>query len=369
MKTLKFTFMLLAVMIFTSCTTTKISYEEYMTRQAEPVMTSPYITPTIADLEISETKETINETYKNDLTLKSKFDNKSVEAWKEATLAKMMREFNSDVIVAPTYNVTTSKDMKNITVEISGYPAKYVNFRSLSVADSAAMRAHAIEIAKGGFTDYERITEVRTHTNKKTSETIEKMSRLGNFFSIEAGANLGLIDGDNLVLDVQGVYGVQINNYLGIGGGTGFLTTAIEGFDKKRAISIPLFVNLRGYFFESGVTPYYNLDFGFLLPIKKAKLENNLNGYGVGDYINQYTSTSFKGLVFSPELGLAFGKFPVGVEWKFYKSHSSVTYGYDNLPKGYTVSDVNEYLDDYNYYDKKIKESSKAFFLKVGLTF
>ena len=369
MKTLKFTFMLLAVMIFTSCTTTKISYEEYMTRQAEPVMTSPYITPTIADLEISETKETVNETFKNNLTLKSKFDNKSVEAWKEATLAKMMREFNSDVIVAPTYNVTTSKDMKNITVEISGYPAKYVNFRSLSVADSAAMRAHAIEIAKGGFTDYERITEVRTHTNKKTSETIEKMSRLGNFFSIEAGANLGLIDGDNLVLDVQGVYGVQINNYLGIGGGTGFLTTAIEGFDKKRAISIPLFVNLRGYFFESGVTPYYNLDFGFLLPIKKAKLENNLSGYGVGDYINQYTSTSFKGLVFSPELGFAFGKFHVGVEWKFYKSHSSVTYGYDNLPKGYTVSDVNEYLDDYNYYDKKIKESSKAFFLKVGLTF
>ena len=369
MKTLKFTFMLLAVMIFTSCTTTKISYEEYMTRQAEPVMINPYIAPTIADLDISETKETVNETFKNDLTLKSKFDNKSVEAWKEATLAKMMREFNSDVIVAPTYNVTTSKDMKNITVEISGYPAKYVNFRSLSVADSAAMRAHAIEIAKGGFTDYERITEVRTHTNKKTSETIEKMSRLGNFFSIEAGANLGLIDGDNLVLDVQGVYGVQINNYLGIGGGTGFLTTAIEGFDKKRAISIPLFVNLRGYFFESGVTPYYNLDFGFLLPIKKAKLENNLNGYGVGDYINQYTSTSFKGLVFSPELGLAFGKFHVGVEWKFYKSHSSVTYGYDNLPKGYTVSDVNEYLDDYNYYDKKIKESSKAFFLKVGLTF
>lgn len=369
MKTLKFTFMLLAVMIFTSCTTTKISYEEYMTRQAEPVMTSPYITPTIADLDISETKETINETYKNDLTLKSKFDNKSVEAWKEATLAKMMREFNSDVIVAPTYNVTTSKDMKNITVEISGYPAKYVNFRSLSVADSAAMRAHAIEIAKGGFTDYERITEVRTHTNKKTSETIEKMSRLGNFFSIEAGANLGLIDGDNLVLDVQGVYGVQINNYLGIGGGTGFLTKAIEGFDKKRAISIPLFVNLRGYFFESGVTPYYNLDFGFLLPIKKAKLENNLNGYGVGDYINKYTSTSLKGLVFSPELGLAFGKFHVGVEWKFYKSHSSVTYGYDNLPKGYTVSDVNEYLDNNNYDDKKIKESSKAFFLKVGLTF
>ena len=312
--------MLLAVMIFTSCTTTKISYEEYMTRQAEPVMINPYIAPTIADLDISETKETVNETFKNDLTLKSKFDNKSVEAWKEATLAKMMREFNSDVIVAPTYNVTTSKDMKNITVEISGYPAKYVNFRSLSVADSAAMRAHAIEIAKGGFTDYERITEVRTHTNKKTSETIEKMSRLGNFFSIEAGANLGLIGGDNLVLDVQGVYGVQINNYLGIGGGTGFLTTAIDGFEKERAISLPLFVNVRGYFFESGVTPYYSVDFGFLLPIKKAKSDRVMGSYGIAEYINENLSASFKGLAFSPELGLAFGKFHVGVEWKFYKS-------------------------------------------------
>ena len=369
MKTLKFTFMLLAVMIFTSCTTTKISYEEYMTRQAEPVMINPYIAPTIADLEISETKETVNETFKNDLTLKSKFDNKSVEAWKEATLAKMMREFNSDVIVAPTYNVTTSKDMKNITVEISGYPAKYVNFRSLSVADSAAMRAHAIEIAKGGFTDYERITEVRTHTNKKTSETIEKMSRLGNFFSVEAGANLGLIGGDNLVLDVQGVYGVQINNYLGIGGGTGFLTTAFDGFEKERAISLPLFVNVRGYFFESGVTPYYSVDFGFLLPIKKAKSDRVMGSYGIAEYINENLSASFKGLAFSPELGLAFGKFHIGVEWKFYKSHTSTTYDYDNLPKGYTSSDVNEYLDDNNYYDEKIKESSKAFFLKVGLTF
>ena len=369
MKTLKFTFMLLAVMIFTSCTTTKISYEEYMTRQAEPVMINPYIAPTIADLEISETKETVNETFKNDLTLKSKFDNKSVEAWKEATLAKMMREFNSDVIVAPTYNVTTSKDMKNITVEISGYPAKYVNFRSLSVADSAAMRAHAIEIAKGGFTDYERITEVRTHTNKKTSETIEKMSRLGNFFSVEAGANLGLIGGDNLVLDVQGVYGVQINNYLGIGGGTGFLTTAIDGFEKERAISLPLFVNVRGYFFESGVTPYYSVDFGFLLPIKKAKSEKVMESYGIAEYINENHSASFKGLAFSPELGLAFGKFHVGVEWKFYKSHTSTTYSYDNLPKGYTSSDVNEYLDDHDLSDKKYKDGDNAFYLKLGLTF
>ena len=38
MKTLKFTFALLVAMIFASCSTTKISYEEYMTRQAEPVM-------------------------------------------------------------------------------------------------------------------------------------------------------------------------------------------------------------------------------------------------------------------------------------------------------------------------------------------
>lgn len=369
MKTLKFTFALLAAMIFTSCSTTKISYEEYMTRQAEPVMTSPYITPTIADLEISETKETVNETFVNDLSLRSKFDNKSVEAWKEATLAKMMKEFNSDVIVAPSYNVTTSKDMKDITVEISGYPAKYVNFRSMSVADSAAMRAHAIEIAKGGFTDHGRITEVRTHTNKKTSETIERMSRLGNFFSVEVGANLGVIGSDNLILDVQGVYGVQINNYLGIGGGTGFLTTAIDGFEKERFIAMPLFVNVRGYFFESGVTPYYNVDFGFILPIKKAKSDRVLGGYGVAEYINKNISTSFKGFAFSPELGVAFGKFHVGVEWKFYKSHTSTTYYYDNLPKGYTSSDVNEYLDDHDLVDEKVKEGNNAFFLKLGLTF
>lgn len=369
MKTLKFTFALLVAMIFASCSTTKISYEEYMTRQAEPVMINPYIAPTIADLDISETKETVNETFKNDLTLKSKFDNKSVEAWKEATLAKMMKEFNSDVIVAPSYNITTSKDMKNITVEISGYPAKYVNFRSLSVADSATMRAHAIEIAKGTFTDYGRITEVKTHTNRNTTETIEKMSRLGNFFSVEVGANLGFIDGDNLALDVQAVYGVQINRFFGIGGGTGFFTTAFDGFEKERAISLPLFVNVRGYFFESGVTPYYNVDFGFLLPIKKAKSDRVMGSYDIAEYINQNRSDSFKGLAFSPEIGVAFGKFHIGVEWKFYKSHTSITYSYDNLPDYYTSSDVNEYLDDRNLYDGKHKDGDNAFFLKLGLTF
>lgn len=341
-----------------------------MTRQAEPVMVNPYITPTIADLDVSQTKETITETFDNDLTLKSKFDNNYVEAWKEATLAKMMREFSSDVIVAPVYNITTSKDMKNVTIEISGYPAKYINFRSMQASDSTTMRVHGIEIAKGGMTDYKRITEIKSKINQKRTETIEKMNRLGDFSAIEAGVNMGLISGDNMILDVQGVIGEQFSNYFGFGVGTGFFTRAFKSYDRARAISMPLFVNARGYFFESGVTPYYSVDFGFLLPIRKAKNEPNpISEYGIGKYIVQDMNASLKGFTFSPEIGIAFGKFNVGVEWKFFKSHYKVTYDYDDLPDNITSNEVEEFMEDEHLSDNKIKESDHAFFLKLGLTF
>lgn len=370
MKTLKFTFTLLVAIFFASCTTTKISYEEYLTRQAEPVMLNPYITPIVADLDVSQTKETVTETFENKLDIKSKFSNKEIEAWKEVTLAKMMREFNSDVIVAPTYNVSTSKDYKDIIVEISGFPAKYTNFRNISVADSAAMRAHAIEIARHGITDFKNIKSINNKTIKNTTENIEKMSRLGKFFALEASANLGFIDGSDLMLDIQGTYGVQFNKYFGIGGGTGIFTRG-----EFENMSIPLFVNIRGYFSDSGITPYYSIDFGYMFNIRKDKWSNTFEkySYDYDEHINytQRNSLAYKGFTFSPEIGIALGKFNLGLEWKFYKYYTSTTYDFDVNNIYWENHNVvkNDIRDEFKLYDKETKDKARTWFLKVGFTF
>lgn len=366
MKILKFTFTLLAVLILASCTTTKISYNEYTTRQTDPVMTDPYITPTVADLEVSQTKETIAETFTNDLTLKSKFDKKSIERWKEVTLEKMMKEFNSDVIVAPIFSISTSNDMKNINVEVSGYPAKYTNFRNMQVADSAAMRIHGIEIARHGTTYYENIKKVKTKTSRNTLEITERMSRIGTFFSPEIGVNMGVLSGGMMILDLQATYGKQINKYFGIGGGAGIFTRNYSNYDNKLTISLPVFVNARGYFFETGVTPYYSVDMGFILPIFKAR--NDEYGFNTNHYLRDYVETTttkkyVKGFMFAPEIGIAFGKMNIGLECKFYKNHLDREFTYvNNMP-----SSVTNYISQFEDMYGRGKDKCKTFFIKLGL--
>ncbi|MBO5957017.1 MAG: hypothetical protein J6Q39_05625 [Bacteroidales bacterium] len=155
MKTLKATLILLVALFVTSCMPssylTYYKYDESTARYMNPAMTSGYITPTIADLNVSKTKISETETYKNTLTAKdmnSAENSPTIEYLKNYTVSKAVKKHNADVIVAPIFDIKTSDDFETIEVNVSGYPANFVNFRNVKAADTITLRMYNIEVAQ-----------------------------------------------------------------------------------------------------------------------------------------------------------------------------------------------------------------------------
>ena len=151
MKTLKATLILLVALFITSCMSTYYGYDESTARYMNPSMTSGYITPTIADLNVSKTKISETETYKNTLTSKdmnSAENSPTIEYLKNYTVSKAVKKHNADVIVAPIFDIKTSDDFETIEVNVSGYPANFVNFRNVKAADTITLRMYNIEVAQ-----------------------------------------------------------------------------------------------------------------------------------------------------------------------------------------------------------------------------
>lgn len=142
---------------FTSCGTTQdifYRYDESTARYINPEMKATFISPTIADLEIASNKITESVSFDNMLTstdvkrLENDQFSKNIELIKSLTISKAVKKHNADVIVAPIFDIETSRDYSTITVTVSGYPATYKNFRKMTENDANAMRVYGIEISK-----------------------------------------------------------------------------------------------------------------------------------------------------------------------------------------------------------------------------
>lgn len=121
-----------------SCTTERYySYDESTARYLTPGM-SGFVTPTVADLKVTETRITHVETFQNTLKQSDLNDieqSGTVQYFKNFTIAQAVKKYNADVIVAPIFDLKTSEDFSTITITVIGYPANYVNFRKATTED------------------------------------------------------------------------------------------------------------------------------------------------------------------------------------------------------------------------------------------
>ncbi|MDM8305445.1 hypothetical protein [Phocaeicola salanitronis] len=85
-----------------------------------------------------------------------------LENIKTRALYRAMKEANADIIVAATFNARSDEKGKRVMIELSGFPGKYVNFRTASKQDN----------------DYEWITTVYPYTDR--INTTGKTKALGN---------------------------------------------------------------------------------------------------------------------------------------------------------------------------------------------
>ncbi|MBP5548741.1 MAG: hypothetical protein J6X58_07630 [Bacteroidales bacterium] len=115
----------------------KYGYDEATASSINPVATA-HSTPIVADLTVSPKRITHKETFGNAITaadLTNPDRSAEIRYLKSYTLTRAVKINNADLILVPVYEVKTSDDMKTITVEVTGYPASYTNFRKASSAD------------------------------------------------------------------------------------------------------------------------------------------------------------------------------------------------------------------------------------------
>ena len=138
-----------------------VGYDEAITHSVD-VVTSAHITPIVADLNVQQTRITHKEVFANNIRQidveHPRSEGSEISYIKNYTLTRAAKKYNADVIVAPTFEVSTSEDNKTVTVEVTGYPASYSNFRKATNAD--------LDLIEHGYT-----TSRLTPSTKKSTST------------------------------------------------------------------------------------------------------------------------------------------------------------------------------------------------------
>ncbi len=126
--------LLFAAFAFSSCSTLQKSTARYVGIEAE---INQY--PTVTDLELADKAVTAEVTWNWSLL---SFGTQGLNDRKMNLIADMLKKHNADVLVEPRYQfVKTSFGPRKLTV--TGYPAKYKNFRSASEKDLKAVETAA----------------------------------------------------------------------------------------------------------------------------------------------------------------------------------------------------------------------------------
>lgn len=93
--------------------------------------------PVVVDLDVKETKVTGFAEGKAKL---------GMETIKQDALVNALEQNNADVLVEPVYK--TQRKFRKITVNVSGYPANYKNFRPLKESDLTILENEKVKTAQ-----------------------------------------------------------------------------------------------------------------------------------------------------------------------------------------------------------------------------
>lgn len=128
----------------------QVKFEESQSRIIEPKQ-DVFIKPLVAEIEIMDGQVRQNYgPYTFPIQSVETLTFEQLENFKTNALYYAARDADADIIVAATFNSATDEKGKNIVVNVSGFPGKYVRFRTASKEDG----------------DYEWITTVYPYTDR-----------------------------------------------------------------------------------------------------------------------------------------------------------------------------------------------------------
>ncbi len=125
--------MAVALMSLSVAAADKILYQEAAGRNIEPTQNA-VIVPLVAELELlSETKIEYVETFVLPVTPQVV---QSIDAYKRVALVNASKKYNADTMVAALISVLTRSDGNALIITVTGFPAKYKNWRCMTKDDS-----------------------------------------------------------------------------------------------------------------------------------------------------------------------------------------------------------------------------------------
>lgn len=115
-------------------------FEESSARMLDPEV-RVFITPQICDMELLSAGREIFGPYRFEIQSLNTTKNSDLDNMKARALYRATVEAGADAVIEPLFNsYVLDKDDKTLVVELSGYPVKYKNFRSLSPSEIDMIR-------------------------------------------------------------------------------------------------------------------------------------------------------------------------------------------------------------------------------------
>lgn len=141
---------LLSILLFSTNVIGQTQFEESQSRIIEPKQ-DVFIKPLVAEIQIlnNETRQDYGP-YEYNITSVDNLTIEQLENFKKRSLYKAARESQADIIVAATFNSRSDEKGKKVIIEVSGFPGKYINFRTAKKEDG----------------DYEWITTVYPYNDR-----------------------------------------------------------------------------------------------------------------------------------------------------------------------------------------------------------
>ena len=285
-------FVCMMVMLFTSCSTSRLL------KTASTLDTKSTITSlTIADLDVHPERVSRTIVPSEDV-IRGGEDNV-----RRAAEAEILAEFNNaDVLVDAQYIITKNngslfKKPKITSITISGHPAHYKDFRSVSptvwenaIASTATVGNGNMEQDHGETNQSILSNHIpRPHLNFSNARFEGYINAQGGYFFTDAPR-----EDNNFFAGGSITLGCRINPWLFIGVGA----AGKYMFDSD-LVYVPVYGDIRFYTHKGGISPFIDTKVGYsFVPDGKS--------HEGGFYV-------------SPTIGYAFGRFEIGVQYTYQK--------------------------------------------------
>lgn len=260
--------------VATSCSVTKVVRDSRVVDLDCNVMQMP----TVAELEVDENPVEADTTWRKTMFDGTTFSKKQ---YTSNLIASILEKNNADVLIEPKVSHESKGNVFSTShkLTVSGYPARYVKFRTASLEDVMVINeltktpvatdiviANGVGISKTGLSKGEE-KAVKIAKNKVRKTYPSAWRKKGYRGDINLGGGYNISD-ETGFFSVSTTHGYQFNPYIFLGAGVNYLYTDLltgkgYGYDTYDVHCLQVYPDVKVYMSKANFAPFVDVKLGF----------------------------------------------------------------------------------------------------------